>query len=143
MRILAIDYGQRRVGIATTDPTGVIASPLKVIDRKAGSWYPELLELFRELAVTTVVVGLPRNMDGTLGRQAQYCQEFAETLKKDTTLKVELVDERLTTAAAASALRESGNRNHQTKARLDAVAASLILQTYLGQQRTKQAGQQS
>jgi putative Holliday junction resolvase len=142
MRILAVDYGQRRVGIAVTDPTGVIATPLKVIDRKAGSWYPELLQLFQDLGVGVVVVGLPRNMDGTLGRQAQYCQEFAETLGKDTTLKIELVDERLTTAAAASALRESGNKNHQTKTRLDAVAASLILQTYLGQQQTKQAGQE-
>lgn len=142
MRILAVDYGQRRVGIAVTDPTGVIATPLKVIDRKAGSWYPELLQLFQEMSVSVVVVGLPRNMDGTLGRQAQYCQEFAETLRKETALKIELVDERLTTAAAASALRESGNKNHQTKTRLDAVAASLILQTYLGQQQTKQAGQE-
>lgn len=135
MRILAVDYGQRRIGLAVTDPSGVIACPLKVVDRKNAGWKDDFRRTIDELGVRIVVVGLPKNMDGTLGSQAKYCQEFGSEVERTWPGSVEVVycDERLTTSAAASALREGGKKNHQTKDRLDAVAASLILQTYLAQ----------
>ena len=131
MRILAIDLGDRRVGLALSDPNGIIAAPLKVLDRKAGGWREELRRVIAEQQVGEIVVGLPKNMDGSIGIQGQRCQRFAQELEEQTALVVHLLDERLTSVAASAALRESGKRCRNTKTTLDAVAASLILQVFL------------
>ena len=135
MRILAIDLGNRRVGLALSDPGGMIASPLQTLDRKAGGWRELLHSLIAQHDVGEIVVGLPKNMDGTLGEQAQRCQAFAEELREHSGLPVHLLDERLTSKAAGAALRESGKRPSREKGSLDAVAASLILQIHLEQRK--------
>ena len=132
MRVLAIDYGRRRVGLALSDPGGIVASPLEVLDRRERKdWFAVILQRIVDLQVVHLVVGLPRNMDGTYGEAAQACQKFADELKERSGLPVSMIDERLTSTAAHASLREGGTRAKDAKGRVDAVAASLLLQIFL------------
>lgn len=132
MRTLAIDFGRRRIGLAISDPTGQIALPLEVLDRKQHKdWFEKLVVRVRELGVSQLVVGLPKNMDGTLGPAAQVCQDFAGKLRDATQLPLEFVDERLTSTAAHASLRETGKGARHAKEHVDAVAATLILQVFM------------
>ena len=131
MRILAIDFGRKRLGLALCDPTGTVAAPLPAIQRKGDAWWDELLELIRSQGVSEVVVGLPRNMDGSYGPAAQICRDFAAELQRRGGLKPYLLDERLTSKAASNTLREGGLSEKQQRGKLDSVAASLLLQVYL------------
>ncbi|CAN0402397.1 unnamed protein product [Phaeothamnion confervicola] len=135
MRIMAIDLGDRRVGLALSDPGGIIAAPLRVLDRKEAGWRELLRTVIEENSVAEIVVGLPKNMDGTVGVQGHRCEKFAHELETSTGLKVHLLDERLTSVAASAALREGGKKSKNTKTTLDAVAASLILQMFLERRR--------
>jgi putative Holliday junction resolvase len=135
MRIMAIDLGDRRVGLAMSDPGGIIAAPLRVLDRKEAGWRELLRTVIGENSVAEIVVGLPKNMDGTIGIQGHRCEKFARELHATTGLKVHLLDERLTSVAASAALREGGKKSKNTKKTLDAVAASLILQMFLERRR--------
>lgn len=132
-RILAIDLGTRRIGVALGDPTGTIATPLATITAVggAGRVIEQVLELSRRHDVTAVVVGWPRNMDGSRGPAARHAEAFAERLRAALRMPVELWDERLSTAAAERTLLEAGVRRDKRRRSRDRLAAALILQNYL------------
>lgn len=139
MRIMAIDYGDARTGVAVSDLTGMMAGYTTVIPgHKREAVITELLRLVRSYQVEEVVVGLPRNMDGTEGARAQLCRTFAEELEKVLRLPVIMWDERRTTVEAHAILHQSGKRMKEHKKNVDAVAASLILESYL--MRKRQSG---
>ena len=131
-RLLALDVGERTIGLAVSDELGFTAQPLEVVRRRSEDMdLTRVLETARRLNVGAFVVGLPRNMNGTLGPSAQACQAFAELLGRRSGLPVHLVDERLTTVAAQRALIEANVSRARRRQVVDATAASLILQTYL------------
>ena len=132
MRIMAIDYGQARTGVAISDALGMLAGYTTVIQ----SWsrektLEELLRLVREHQVEELVLGYPKNMNNTLGEKARSCEELAGELRKRTGLKVTLWDERLTTVDAHHILHANGRKMKKHRRNVDAVAAALILEGYL------------
>lgn len=132
MRALGLDIGSVRVGVAISDPSGTIASPLAVLDaRKLREDPAELRAIVDENGVELLVVGLPVTMAGEEGRQARAVRETAESLGEALGLPVAFVDERLSTSEAAAAMRTSGVRSRKQRGRLDKVAATLVLQAYL------------
>lgn len=132
MRIMAIDYGDAHTGVAISDPTGLLAGTATTIhSRKAEVVLEELARLVRENQVDEVVMGFPRNMDGTEGPRAQLYREFAQRVEEATGLKPVLWDERRTTVDAHRILFEGGKNAKKRKKTVDAVAASLILEGYL------------
>jgi putative Holliday junction resolvase len=141
-RILAVDPGSRRVGLAISDPTGTIASPLATVPAEPADSLPHrLARVARDQEAERVVVGLPRNMDGTRGRAAAAAQRLAGRLRVATGLPVETADERLTTVAAERSLISSGARRATRQQVVDQVAATLLLQGYLDHAKsTKRAG---
>ncbi len=141
MRILAIDHGERRLGLAISDPSGAIAMPLEVIPR--AGWAKDLACLRRVIEtqqVDEIVVGRPLTTRGTAGAQAQAAARFAARLRETLVPPVIEVDERFSTAAAERVLREGGRRSRDRgvrdrHARRDAVAAAFLLQPYLDRRR--------
>ena len=134
-RILALDVGDRRIGIALSDETQLIATPHSVYTRVG--WGPDvkhIQKLYNDNQAVLVVCGLPRNMDGSVGFQAEKVQSFAEQLIK-AGLPVVFQDERLSTVSAHQALIEGGMRRDDRKGTVDKVAAAVILQTYLDAQK--------
>jgi len=131
-RILAVDYGERRVGLALSDPLGITAQGLETVEvnslKEAISTIKRLLV---EHDVKEVVVGHPRNMDGTEGEAAVRVSRFAHTLERETGLRVKLWDERLTSVAALRAMHEMDVKIKGRKGKLDSIAATMILQSYL------------
>lgn len=133
MKVMAIDYGDARTGIAISDPTGLLAGYTTVIhSRSAQRVAEEVGALVKEHGVERLVMGYPKNMNGTEGPRAQLYQEFAELLRETVGMEVTLWDERRTTVDAHRILTETGNRGKKRKEKVDAVAASLILEGYLG-----------
>lgn len=136
MRIMAIDYGDARTGVAVSDLTGMMAGYTTVIrEHKRETVIAELLRLAKSRQVEELVVGLPRNMDGTEGARAQLCRTFAAELERASGLPVVLWDERRTTVEAHAILHQSGKRMKEHRKNVDAVAASLILENYLMRKR--------
>ena len=134
-RIMGLDIGDKRIGIAFSDETELIASPHSVYHRIGyGPDSRYFLGLAQEQNVGYIVAGLPLNMDGSLGSQAQKVQEYCGQLEK-VGLQVEYIDERLTTKSAEMALIEGGMRRENRKETVDKVAAALILQSYLDKSR--------
>ncbi len=134
-RILALDVGDRRIGIALSDTTQLIATPHSVYTRVG--WGPDvkhIQKLYNDSEAVLVVCGLPRNMDGSVGFQAEKVQSFAEQLI-NAGLPVVFQDERLSTVSAHQALIEGGMRRDDRKGTVDKVAAAVILQTYLDAQK--------
>ena len=132
MRIMAIDYGDARTGIAISDALGLLAGEVRVIhSRKQEAVLAELSDLIREYAVSELVLGYPKNMNGTLGPRAEKSELLAACLRETTGLPVTLWDERRTTVDAHRILSETGNRGKKRKEKVDAVAATLILEGYL------------
>ena len=133
---MGLDVGEKRVGVALSDPMGIIASPLTVLAVKdIDSAQDAIFELVNEYDVRCIVVGLPRSMDGSLGQQAKVTQEFIDRLARRSDILIENWDERLSTIAADKAMLELGMKNKEKKERRDAVAAALILQSYLERKR--------
>lgn len=133
MKVMAIDYGDARTGIAISDPTGLLAGYTTVIhSRSAQRVAEEIGTLVKDHGVERLVMGYPKNMNGTEGPRAQLYQEFAELLRETVGMEVTLWDERRTTVDAHRILTETGNRGKKRKEKVDAVAASLILEGYLG-----------
>jgi putative Holliday junction resolvase len=131
-RVLAIDYGKRRVGLALSDPTRILATGLPTLERKPRRPLPEeIARLVAEHDVGEVVVGHPLNMDGTAGERAREVERFADELRKRLTVPVILRDERLSTVRAWEILRERGTKARAGKAHVDRVAAVVLLQGYL------------
>ena len=136
MRILGLDVGDRRIGVALSDPLGILANALAVIEVKTdGSALGEIVRLAQEHEAGRIVVGFPRSMDGSIGEQAQKTQAFVEGLAKLTDIPVEFSDERLSTSMADQILRSKKKTPQQIKQERDAVAAAFILQWYLDEHR--------
>ncbi len=132
MRILGIDYGDARVGIALSDPLGWTARPLSHL---SGSDTEELLQqldrLVCEHGVEKIVLGFPKNMNGTVGPRGELTQAFGEKLRERTGLPVVLWDERLTTVSAAKIMNQTNVRGKKRKQQIDSLSAVLILENYL------------
>ncbi|MBU5229506.1 Holliday junction resolvase RuvX [Intestinimonas butyriciproducens] len=138
MRIMAIDYGDARTGVAVSDPTGLLAGYTTVIQsRKPDLVATEVARLAGEYGVEELVMGFPRNMDGTEGPRAERYRGFAERLREATGLEPVLWDERRTTIEAHDILHTAGKKMKNHKKTVDAVAASLILEGYLTRKRTQ------
>lgn len=140
MRLLGLDVGERRIGVAVSDPTGALAFPLTILQRQEeGRDMAEVARLVAEQGVGAVVVGLPRSLSGATGPQAEKVLAFVATLKEKLTVPVHTYDERLTTVVAQRRLREAagGKKRGKGAAREhpDAHAAAIILQGYLDQSR--------
>ena len=136
LRIMAIDYGDARTGVAISDPTGLLAGYTTVIhSRKADVVAAELARLVGEHQVDELVMGFPRNMDGTEGPRAELYRAFAGRVEEATGLKPVLWDERRTTVDAHRILQQAGKNAKKRKKTVDAVAASLILEGYLDYKR--------
>lgn len=131
-RIMGIDYGDARTGVAISDLLcSIVGSTTVVPSRNREKAIADIVRLARDNEVGQIVVGLPRNMDGTEGVRAQLCREFAEELKDATGLPVEMWDERRTTVEAHNILSRHNYHGQKRKNTVDAVAASLILEGYL------------
>ncbi|MFH1368694.1 MAG: Holliday junction resolvase RuvX [Elusimicrobiota bacterium] len=136
-RILGIDYGTKRIGIAVTDALGITVQPLTVMERKsAAEDIRRINEIISEKQVGTIVVGMPSNMNGTPGRLSDEIKWYAGKLKEGTGLPVEFVEERLTTFSAERMLTEEADmpRSKRKKVR-DKIAAVFILQNYMDTKR--------
>src|SRR5262245_31005432 len=132
MRILAIDHGTRRMGIAVSDEMKLIAQPLEYIPAEPFSAFLERLKrLIQERQVESVVVGMPGNMDGTYGPAAAKVQEFVAALRNELGLPVRTWDERLTSAQANRLLIQGEVRRQKRKEKVDKMAAAILLQSYL------------
>jgi putative Holliday junction resolvase len=133
-RLLAVDYGERRIGLAISDPLGIIASPAGFITRRLGKRPPiaELIRRATELEARGFVLGLPLDESGGDTPRAAEVRKIAEELARRTGLPVELLDERFTTAAALRAVREMGGTTRNRKGDVDALAATILLQHALG-----------
>jgi len=143
-RILALDVGEKRIGVAVSDPLRMIASPHSVLQRKPGRKGTEEVirqigELVSSLDVSDVVIGLPLRTDGKTGEAEKQVREFAELLRVTVTARIALVDERFTTRQATHALLEGDVSRAERKHVGDKVAAAIILQQYLDGHRSGSA----
>lgn len=130
MAILGLDVGEKRIGVALAD--GLLAIPLTVIDRAGEEADLErVLTLAEEHGVKRIVVGLPRSLDGSIGRQAERVLSFSSALSESTDVPVDTWDERLSTVSAERLLLDAGVKREKRRARRDAMAAAIILQSYL------------
>jgi len=133
---LGLDVGSVRIGVAASDPTGTIASPLAVLPRaEPRRLWQRLRDEASARGATHVVVGLPRRLDGSEGEMAADARAFAETARRELDLEVAMWDERLTTAQAERSLIAAGERRARRRLRVDAVAAALMLQSWLDARR--------
>ena len=137
MRVMALDVGHKRIGVALSDPGQVLASSLQVIERKGRQRdLATVIQLVREHEVGKIIVGYPRSLDGTAGQQAKVVERYAAALEKklgDSSLDVPVIfwDERFSTVAAGRLMAEAGRKGRKRRERIDAVAAAVILQDYL------------
>ncbi|MCX2726172.1 Holliday junction resolvase RuvX [Thermomicrobium sp. 4228-Ro] len=136
-RALGLDVGERRIGVAVSDELGLIASPAATIDLEREG-LNALLSLIERYAPSVIVVGLPVTMRGREGAQAAETRRFVELLRPHVRCPIVFWDERLTSTAAERLLTESGMRRNRRRQTVDAVAAALLLQSYLDAQRSRQ-----
>lgn len=131
-KVMALDYGEVRIGVAMTDLMRLIASPFETYVRKSlDQDLDHICTLINDNSVKTVVVGLPLNMDGTEGERAQKTREFVDVLKKKTNVEFVFQDERLSSVSAEELLLEGGMKRKDRKQNIDKVAAAIILESYL------------
>ncbi len=136
-RVMALDLGARRIGIALSDPTRVLASPLTTIHATPQPRTIErIVALLVQHEVAELVIGLPLTMSGERGTQAQHVEAFVDVLRQAISLPIHFFDERLTTVAAERLMIDLGLRPEQRRARIDEVAASIILQDFLDARRS-------
>lgn len=132
MRILALDHGTRRIGVAISDELKMIAQPLEYIATEPfADFLNRLKQLIREKEVEMILLGLPRNMDGSYGPAALKVQEFAAALRGAVTVPVQTWDERLTSVIANRLLIQGNVRREKRKQKVDKMAAAILLQSYL------------
>ncbi|MGM0508526.1 MAG: Holliday junction resolvase RuvX [Fusobacteriota bacterium] len=133
MKILALDVGDVRIGVAKSDALGIIAAPMEVIKRKEIDPYDRINEIIKKENINKIVIGIPYSLDGTEKRQAEKVREFIDELKQRLgKIEIITVDERYTTVAADNMLKETTNKGAIEKRKVvDKIAASIILQTYL------------
>ena len=132
MQVLALDVGDRNIGVALSDPTGLLASPLTVIERTGGKRdFQRVLDLVRDREAELVVVGMPVSLDGVPREQAMATQAFSDELTRRCPVPVVTWDERLTTVEAERRMREAGASARKRKRARDSAAAAVLLQAYL------------
>jgi len=132
MRILALDHGTKRIGIAVSDELKMIATPLEfVLAEPFTDFVLRLKQIIREKEVELILIGMPRNMDGSYGPAALKVQEFIAVLKDLVAIPIKTWDERLTSAQAQRFLIQGGVRRQERKEKVDKMAASILLQSYL------------
>ncbi len=132
MRILALDHGTKRIGVAVSDETKTIAQPLEYIPAEPfADFLKRLKELLIEKEIDLVLIGLPRNMDGSYGPAAQKVEAFVAVLRNAITIPVKTWDERLTSSQANRILIQGGVRRDKRKEKVDKMAAAILLQSYL------------
>jgi putative holliday junction resolvase len=131
-RSLGIDFGTRRIGLALSDPTGTLATPLPFLENSTPEEVTKnLKDLVENHGVETIVVGMPRNMDGTYGPSAEKVRNFIAQIQPHLTAKVVTIDERLTTAQASRELSQIGLNQKDLRKKVDSSSAALILQQFL------------
>jgi putative Holliday junction resolvase len=132
MRILALDHGTVRIGIAVSDELKMIASPLENLPAEPYATFLERFQqILRDKEVELILIGMPRNMDGSYGEAAQRVRDFTAKLKESVTVPIRSWDERLTSAQANRYLAEGGASRQQRKDKVDGMAAAILLQSYL------------
>ena len=132
MRIMGLDIGDKRIGIALSDPEEILASPHTTITREADDTaIGSILKIAGQYNVQCIVVGVPYSLNGTIGKQAESIIAFIEKIKHNTEIPIEIQDERLSTVAAENLLREAGRKREKLKERRDSAAAAFILQGYM------------
>jgi putative Holliday junction resolvase len=132
MRILALDHGSKRIGVAVSDETKTIAQPLEFIPAEPFADFLERLKkLLLEKEIDLILIGLPRNMDGSYGPAAQKVETFTAVLKTAITVPIKMWDERLTSSQANKILIQGNVRRDQRKEKVDKMAAAILLQSYL------------
>ena len=138
MRILGLDYGDRRIGVAVSDELGWTAQGIDTLEKRRDEGeLVKIAELIKQYEVGEIVVGLPKNMNGTIGPRGEICMEFAEKLRTQLALPVHLWDERLTTVSAHRTLLEADVSRSKRKQVVDKMAAMLILQNYMDSKTTR------
>jgi putative holliday junction resolvase len=136
MRSLGLDIGDKRIGVALSDPLGLLASPLLVFEHKDYTAdIKMILQLAQQYQVEQIIVGLPQSMNGTIGPQAEKVKSFGDTLKQQSPIPVDFRDERLTTVEAKRMLQEASTKKQVKgkKIEYDAAAAAVILQSFLNE----------
>jgi putative Holliday junction resolvase len=132
MRILALDHGTRRIGVAVSDEMKMIASPLEYVPAEPiDKALARLQEIIREKQVALILIGMPRNMDGTYGAAAEKVKEFIGTLQQQIATPIKTWDERLTSVMANRVLLQGNVRREKRKQAVDKMAAAILLQGYL------------
>ncbi len=138
MKIMAIDYGDVRTGVSVCDRTEFLASPVGVIEEKSIAKTAEkIVHATKEFDVGMLVIGLPKNMDGTEGDRAKKCRKLADIIGSIITIPITMWDERRTTVSAANILSENNTYGKKRKKVIDAVSATVILESYLDFRRNK------
>jgi putative Holliday junction resolvase len=132
MRILALDHGTKRIGVAVSDETKIIAQPLEyILAAPFADFLVRLKKILLEKEIDLILIGLPRNMDGSHGPAAEKVQTFAGVLKTAVTVPIKMWDERLTSSQANKILIQGGVRRDKRKEKVDKMAAAILLQSYL------------
>jgi putative Holliday junction resolvase len=132
MRILALDHGSKRIGVAVSDETKTIAQPLEyILAEPFASFLERLKKILIEKEVILILIGMPRNMDGSYGPAAQKVESFVAALKTAITIPIKLWDERLTSTMANRVLIQGKVRRGERKEKVDKMAAAILLQSYL------------
>lgn len=138
MIIMAVDFGKSRTGLAICDKSEILAYPLEVIEEKDSEALAEKIKnKIIENKAEIIVIGLPKNMDGTIGESAERVQNFAKILQQKTALPIDFIDERRTTITAHEYLNKTNVRGKKRKSIIDAVSATIMLESYLGGRRLK------
>jgi putative holliday junction resolvase len=131
-RAMGLDVGDRKIGVALSDPSEILASPLKTIIRVSDdAAIEEILSLVKKSAISKIVVGLPYSLNGAIGPQAEKVLLFTKQIGQATDVDIVMQDERLTSVSANQKLREAGKKGSKLKSEMDAAAATVILQSYL------------
>lgn len=130
-RVLALDAGTVRIGVAVSDSLGITAQPHSSLDADSPDLMADIAQLIESLEVDRVVVGLPLSLDGTEGKSARLARQFAERIGEATGIEVSLIDERFSSVTAERVMIEAGARRSERRAARDRVAAAIFLQTYL------------
>ena len=134
-RVLGLDFGERRIGLALSDPLGIIAKPLTIIDRKkTADHISRISEIVSERKITSIVVGLPLTLRGKYSKQTEIVLAFIDQLKSNLQIPIMTVDERLSSVAAEKALQAQAVKTGHNKGRVDETAAAIFLQEYLDSQ---------
>lgn len=134
IRAIGIDHGDARIGVAISDELGMLAHPFETIHLEKGDPFPRIREIVESKQIGMIVLGMPRNMDGTYGPAAEKVRAFADQLKATVSCPIKLWDERMTTKAAQRGLHAAGRNTKQSREVIDQAAAQLILQGWLDSQ---------